>query len=239
MPALNEERTVGRVIRSIPRRSEHYDDVKVIVVDDGSTDRTTQVSLEAGADAVVQHRSKMGVGAAVKSGIRKALEFDPDIICTLDADGQFDPRQITNICEPIVKGQTDVVVGTRFHKNSSPRGVPVTNTIANKIVALLISILISKRLTDAECGFRALRFEAARDLHLMGYFSFTHEMIIDLVLKGYRVDEVPVEVMYFKGRTSRAVRSLPLYGVGALAGITMKAIATLGERRKHNWRTKR
>jgi glycosyltransferase involved in cell wall biosynthesis len=114
IPAYNEEKTIGQVVFDVKK---HVDGV--IVVDDGSVDRTAALAREAGA-SVASHFLNRGQGAALETGKAAALGFGADIIVTYDADGQFVPEEISNITRPIIDNQADVVLGSRFLKSDIP-----------------------------------------------------------------------------------------------------------------------
>src|SRR3954471_8766737 len=113
IPALNEALTVGRVIGQIPRDSDGIEQTEAIVVDDGSTDATTEVAERAGAH-VVRLPTNQGNGAAVLIGVKTALSRGADLIVTIDADGQFNPADIAHLVRPIVEGRADFVTCSRF-----------------------------------------------------------------------------------------------------------------------------
>ena len=154
-----------------------------------------------------------------------ALSFGADIICTIDGDRQFYPEQLSRLLEPILRGESDVVIGSRFLKRKASIQVPLPNMIGNRLMAGFLSILLGKRLTDVESGFRALTRSAARNLCLMGLGSFSHDMLLDLSFKGYRISEVPVDVCYFKNRNSRVVKSFLRYGMKSLLSIFLKLLS--------------
>jgi len=113
IPAYNEEDNIEKTILSIPRKVFGIDKVEVLVVNDGSTDKTVDLAMNAGADKIVSHRHNMGVGAAFMTGIRNAIGLKPDILVTLDADSQMDSSEIPQLVEPILNEQYDVVIGAR------------------------------------------------------------------------------------------------------------------------------
>jgi glycosyltransferase involved in cell wall biosynthesis len=113
MPALNEEHTVGAVVAGVPRRILGIGEVEVIVVDDGSTDATRDVALEAGADRVIAHRRTRGLVDCFNHGVALALARGADVVVHLDSDGQHDPSFIPELVGPVLSGEADLVVGVR------------------------------------------------------------------------------------------------------------------------------
>ena len=115
LPALNEEATIFDVIKRVPRRIEGVSEIRVLVIDDGSTDRTANRAESAGA-TVVKHWSNRGVGAAFQTGVQWAILNGIDIYCSIDSDGQFDPGDIPELVSPIVQGRADFSTASRFMK---------------------------------------------------------------------------------------------------------------------------
>ena len=113
MPALNEERTIAGLIKRIPREIPGISDVTVILVDDGSTDRTREVAEKAGA-LVITHPKTRGVGLAFQAGVKKTLELGADFMVNMDADGQFNPEDIPTLIAPLIEGQAGFVTASRF-----------------------------------------------------------------------------------------------------------------------------
>jgi len=214
IPAYNEADSVAGVIQNIPRETV-AGSVFVVVVDDGSKDRTAQVARRAGADFVVRHPKNLGVGAAFRTGIRTALRKGADIIATIDADQQFDAKEIPTLIEPIRKGEVDFVLGTRFHPTNENPGIPLKKRLGNQLVTLLVSLVVGQQLSDTQTGFRSLSREAAESLSISGIFTYTQEMVLDLTLKGFSLGEVPVKVRYYNNRESRVVKSMPSYAIKA------------------------
>lgn len=228
IPAYNEERVLGKVIENLRESLHNEEDCLLLVVDDGSTDGTAEVARFAGADIVISHLVNQGVAKAYRTAIRWAVRYNADVICTIDADGQFNPDDMTKLVEPIRNGSADLVIGSRFIDRSNHRSVPLLNLVTNKLMALMISIIIGKRIYDTETGYRAISGTTARQLELIGRASFSYDMILDLAWKGFRIQEVPVGVRYFEGRVSRAIDGFLKYGLKSLSSIVVKWFSLRG-----------
>ncbi|MDK9705965.1 MAG: glycosyltransferase family 2 protein [Desulforhopalus sp.] len=211
IPAFNEAKTIRQVIASIPGSFVGIEDVKVLVVNDGSSDNTTGEAEAAGA-FVVSHKSNKGVGGAFQTAVRVALERRVDILCSIDADGQFDVGQISQMIKPIVQGVADFCIGKRF-TNAKPANMPEIKYWGNQQVNRIVSWACGEKIEDASCGFRAYSKECLLSLNLQGKFTYTHETILDLVNKGFCIEQIPVSVKYFDDRVSRVANSLLKYGV--------------------------
>lgn len=194
IPAFNEEATVADVIERIPREIPDLDEVRIIVVNDGSSDGTARAAAEAGA-TVVSHRSNRGVGAAFQTGIAAALDAGADIIVNMDADGQFDPNDIPALVAPLLAGEADMVTCSRFAREQYVPEMPRMKKWGNKMMCRLVNrICWGSNFTDVSCGFRAYSRKTAMQLTLFGNFTYTQESFIDLVAKGVHIVEVPLKV---------------------------------------------
>ncbi len=217
IPAFNEEKNIGRVIKDIPRKIEGIKEVKVLVMDDGSNDNTSLAAKQAGADYIFKSKQNRGLGNNFKSGIEKALRFGADIIVNIDADGQFNPKDIPKLIKPILDEEADMVTASRFINPEMTKNMPWIKKWGNKRFTKLISRITGQKFTDTQCGFRAYSKEAALHLNLKGTFTYTQEVFIDLVEKGVKVKEIPVEVIYSKERKSHISGNLRRYGFRSLA----------------------
>lgn len=213
IPALNEEKTISSVIADIPRQISGIKDVEVVVIDDGSTDRTSQLARQAGA-FVTRHKHNYGLGVAFRTGIDEALRRDADIIVNMDADGQFNPLDIPALVTLIQHGMADFVTATRFAKPEFLPDMPYIKIVGNRWMNRLINFVINKKFTDVSCGFRAYSREAALRLTLFGRFTYTQESFIDLAYKNITMAEVPLKVRgeRLHGR-SRVASNLWRYGI--------------------------
>ena len=221
MPALNEEEGIGEVIKSLPKKIEGIEEIKILVVDDGSKDDTAKIAKESGAD-VVSHNVNKGVGSAFQSAVTYALEKEIDILVSIDADRQFNSEQIPDIIKPILKNEADMVTGNRFG-SGIPENMPKSKYWGNKQMSRLISLISGQKFRDVSCGFRAYNREALMRLNLFGSFTYTQETILDMVYKGLRVVEFPVDVKYFKGRKSRVAGNILKYAINT-SSIILKTL---------------
>ncbi len=193
LPALNEAASIGDVIKAVPCQIDGFDSVELIVVDDGSTDDTGKVAKDSGA-TVVQHVRTMGVGAAFRSGLRRAAELAADVVVTIDADGQFNPADIPALVKPILEGAADFVTASRFKDADYEPEMPPMKRWGNGVLAKWISRLTGQEFADVSCGFRAYSRDAYLRLNLTGNFTYTHEVFLTLAFSGMRIAEVPVRV---------------------------------------------
>jgi glycosyltransferase involved in cell wall biosynthesis len=224
MSALNEEQSIGDVIDGIPRDPGFPAEVRVVVVDDGSDDATGDIAAGRGA-VVIRHPSCMGLGRSFADALDRALREGADIIVNIDADGQFDPADIPKLVRPIVDDQADFVTTTRFAREDLVPSMPWAKKWGNRQMCRLVNLVTGTTgLTDVSCGFRAFSREAALHLNLVGAFTYTHESIIDLAAKGFRIAEVPLAVRGVrKHGESRVARNLFAYGVRAFM-IVLRAL---------------
>lgn len=222
IPALNEEEKIGETIRRIPRSFPGVDEVLVQVIDDGSTDGTVRVSREAGADFTFSHGVNRGIGKTFRTAVEQALEHGADILVNIDADGQFDPQDISKLIAPILAHEADVVSADRFSKETA-ENIPWIKDRLNRVAACIIGRFMNAPIADLTCGFRAHNRETLLRLNLPGDFTYTQEVIIDALGKGLKVQWVPVKVTYFADRKSRVVRSVFKY-VNSSFRIILKAV---------------
>jgi len=188
LPAYNEELTIGSVVALAKKFGD------VLVVDDGSCDRTSQIALESGA-IVLKHEVNKGKGCALKTGFKYALSQGYDIVVWLDSDGQHNPDEIPLLLDPIVKGEADLVIGSRY-LNESKKEIPIYRRLGlwvlNKMTKMAASVEV-----DSQSGFRAMNRKALEslDLNSDGY-SIETDIIVKASERGIRLMEVPITVRY-------------------------------------------
>jgi glycosyltransferase involved in cell wall biosynthesis len=217
VPALNEAATIGRVIQEIRAVDAGFE---ILVVDDGSDDGTGAVAEAAGAK-LLRLPFNLGIGGAVQSGYRYALANGFEIAVQIDGDGQHDPAQLPAILEPLVAGEADIVIGSRYLGVESYRASPVRR-FGQRVFAALVSLVVRQRLTDTSSSFRAVN---RRGLSLFGA-DYPHgflETVEATVLAGkyrLRLKEVPVTMREREsGRSSLTVPLSLFYSAKVLLAV--------------------
>ena len=137
VPAYNEEKTIGELILGIPRKISGFDKIEVLVIDDGSRDKTVDFAMNAGADKIVSHSVNRGMGETFMTGIRNCISMKADVAVIIDADLQFDPKDIPKLTIPIINNQLDVVLGSRW-LNQKVQGIPKRKLVGNKLFTKVI-----------------------------------------------------------------------------------------------------
>ncbi|MFH1367089.1 MAG: glycosyltransferase family 2 protein [Patescibacteria group bacterium] len=193
VPAFNEEKTVGPVIKNIPEKIEGVDNIEILVIDDGSQDTTKEKALEAGGQ-VVSFSENRGLSFVFQKGAQEALERKADIMVNIDADGQFKSEDIPRLVEPIIKGEADLVTASRFMDTKIIPKMPWLKKWGNAAVSRIISLSTRKKFYDVSCGFRAYSREALLNLNLFGRYTYTHETILNLAFKNLVIKEIPLEI---------------------------------------------
>lgn len=211
MPALNEEETICNVLNSVPKSICDIEVSELLVINDGSTDNTQKEAIKAGA-IVINHHCNKGVGNAFQTAVNYALKKNTDILVSIDADGQFDVNQIEELVKPIIANKADFSIGNRFD-NKKPLKMPRIKFWGNKQISKIVSFISKTNIKDASCGFRAYSRDCLLSLNLQGDFTYTHETILDLLNKGFRVKQIPVHVIYFEERVSRIANNLFKYAI--------------------------
>lgn len=195
IPAYNEEKGLPSLIRNI---RNHVSDVDILVVDDGSRDRTARVAEKAGALAI-RLPFNMGYGAALQTGFKYALRKRYRYVIQMDADGQHDPASIKTLLDEVKKEEVDLVIGSRFLDGSSQYIAPWTRKIGMMLFGKIASLVTGQPATDPTSGFQALNRDALR-FYASPYYPLDYpdaDVLIMLHRAGLSVKEVPV-VMHVK-----------------------------------------
>jgi glycosyltransferase involved in cell wall biosynthesis len=204
IPCYDEEQTLPETLDELPLEVEGFDEVEIVVVDDGSHDRTGQIALEHGAHLVVRHDYNQGLASAFMTGIETALGRGADVIVNTDADHQYRGADIAKLVRPILDGEADIVVGAR--PIDTLRHFSLTKRWLQRLGSRVVRALSGTRVRDAPSGFRAMTRDAALRLNVFGRYTYTLETIIQAGLSHLRVVDRPIEV-HAPTRPSRLIRT--------------------------------
>lgn len=206
IPCLNEEETLPSVLESIPTRIPGVDEIVVLVIDDGCTDRTVEVARAHGVTEFVHHSRNQGLGRSFRDGVVRALELGADIVVNTDGDNQYPQDRITDLVQPIVRGEADVVIADR-QVHLVEHFSPLKKQL-QKVGSAVVNRAAGTRLPDAASGFRAYSRESLMVLNTVTRFSYCMETIIQAGNKNLKIASIPV-VTNAKTRESRLFKSMP------------------------------
>ena len=191
IPCLNEAKTLPVTLKDIPKQIEGVDEVEVLVIDDGSTDNTSDIARENGVQHILRLNRNTGLAYAFKLGIEESLRLGADIIINTDADNQYDGSSIPDLIKPIINKEADIIIGNREILKAGRQGF--IKGVLQFIGSWVVSRLSRLKIKDVTSGFRAFSREAAMKLNIASDFSYTLETIIQAGEKGLVVKDVPVK----------------------------------------------
>ncbi|MDN3018797.1 glycosyltransferase family 2 protein [Paenibacillus sp. BSR1-1] len=190
LPAFNEEESIVEVIQKIPRHFNQNVSVEVIVINDGSSDRTEELSWEAGADYVHTFPKNKGLGAAVRKGLELCVSNGADIGVMIDADNEYPAEQIPELIEPILLGTHDYVMGSRFL--GTIKGMRWNRRLGNYCFTFLQALLLRKWIYDGQSGMRAFSRHAMIEAEIIHDYNYAQVVTLNLIRKGFRMKEIPI-----------------------------------------------
>jgi glycosyltransferase involved in cell wall biosynthesis len=228
MPAYNAARTLAATYQNIP--SEVVDEV--LLVDDASRDETVKIALDFHLK-VIRHPHNVGYGGNQKTCYMEALRDGADIVVMLHPDGQYDPRLIPQIIDPIREGKADFVLGSRlFQKGAALRGgMPLYKFIANRFLTTIENLILGQKLSEMHTGYRAYSrsfLENVPFLRNSNDFVFDSQIIAQAVAFKQRIAEVPVTTKYFRDASSVNFRVSLIYGLKTLWAVFRFVLDRLG-----------
>jgi glycosyltransferase involved in cell wall biosynthesis len=226
IPAFNEAKAIGSVIDDV--REAGYNEI--LVVDDGSLDNTSEVAKQKNC-IVLRHKINRGKGAATQTGFDGAKLLDADFVVTIDADGQHSPKDIKNVLDPLLKEETDVVLGSRF---KSDQQVPFSRIIANSIGNLLTFLFYGIYVSDSQSGFRGYNKKALNLIQTtFDRYEFESEIIDQINIHKLKYKEVPIIVSYsdysknkWNGLKGAVVPQTLMNGVNMFIRMLVRSITT-------------
>lgn len=196
IPAYNEQTTIGRVIGKIPRKIKEIKKINILVVDDGSFDQTKVIARKNKA-RVISHIINRGLGASLMTIFFVAKKMEADILVTIDADCQHDPKDIPSLVKPIINKQSDVVIGSRLLNSDAP--MPVLRKIVNYLANIITYMLSGVWSTDSQSGFRAFSKKAINSIKLISQrMEVSSEIFQEIKKNNLRYCEIPIKSIYTK-----------------------------------------
>lgn len=217
IPCLNEEFTLPQTIRDIPRQIEGIDRVEILIIDDGSTDRTVAVAKEIGVDHIVRNMNNKGLAAAFRTGLEACLRLGADIIVNTDADNQYRGQDIPKLVAPILAGTAEIVIGDR--QTATIPHFDFYKKFLQKLGSTIVRILSGTTIPDAVSGFRAFSRDAAMQLNILTSYSYTVETILQAGKRNLSIQSVPIGINP-QTRESRLVKSIPSFVLNQLNTMT-------------------
>ena len=215
IPAYNEAKSIGSVIKDIKKvMDKTKESYNIIVVDDGSRDKTKETAEKAGA-VVFRKEYNQGLAAAFRTEIEKCLELNADIIVHSDADGQYMAEDIPRLIKEVRNGN-DLVLGNRF--TGGIESMPFLKRLGNKAFSKTISKIIGFKIGDCQTGFRAFTRDIAEKIKIVSNHTYTQEQIIKAVRVGYRIKEIPTKFLKREGK-SRLMKNPFDYAIKAWINI--------------------
>ena len=216
IPCLNEEKTLPLVVKDIPKKIDGIDKVEILVVDDGSTDRTSEVAEELGVDHIVQLSYNRGLAYAFMVGLDTALKFGANIIVNTDGDNQYNGCDIPKLIKPILENKAEIVIGDR--EVDKIKHFSLTKIFLQKLGSWVVRQLSGTSIPDVTSGFRAYSKETAMQINIVSKFSYTIESIIMAGKKNIPITHVAIRTNE-KLRDSRLFKSTWGYLKNSIATI--------------------
>ena len=231
MPAYNAGRTLRMTYEELPKDTVNL----VILVDDGSTDATLEVARDLGLEIFVHDRN-YGYGANQKTCYTEALKAGADVVVMVHPDYQYDPTLVPHIIAPIVRGEADVVLGSRLAGGGSAiqQGMPWWKYLANRFLTGVENLAFGLRLSEYHTGYRAFSRGVLEDVNFRmnsDGFVFDQEIVAQVVAAGFRIAEIPVPVRYFPEASSAGFGASCVYGLTILWVVTRYLLHRSGIKR--------
>jgi glycosyltransferase involved in cell wall biosynthesis len=204
IPCLNEESTLPLVLSTIPKSIEGIDEIEILVIDDGSTDKTIEIAKQHGVKHILRHIGNQGLGRSFHDGVLEALELGADIVVNTDGDNQYPQDRIGDLVQPILRGEADIVIADR--QTSTIAHFSWFKKLLQRLGSAIVNQVAGTEVPDAVSGFRAYSRESLMRLNTITRFSYCTETIIQAGNKGLAIGSIPITTNP-KTRESRLFKS--------------------------------
>jgi glycosyltransferase involved in cell wall biosynthesis len=216
MPAFNAAKTIERTYHDIPKNLQ----VKVLVVDDASSDQTVKIAKKLGLETF-RHPANLGYGGNQKTCYWEALKYNPDIVVMIHPDYQYDATLTADLVKPIIDGRFDIMLGSRIRtrQEALAGGMPWWKYISNRLLTMIENIILGLNLSEYHTGFRAYTKKVLKKIPFQRFsndFVFDQEILVSAVSFGFKIGEIAVPVRYFPEASSINFWRSLRYGLGAL-----------------------
>jgi glycosyltransferase involved in cell wall biosynthesis len=208
VPCYNEADTLEIALNALPKRIKGIDKIEVLIVNDGSTDKTVEVAENWGVNHIVNFTSNQGLAKGFIAGLDRCIKEGADIIVNTDADNQYEAKDIKVLVEPILRKEADIVVGTR--PINETRHFSIVKKILQRFGSWVVRVASNTNVQDAPSGFRAMSRDAAMRLNVYNEYTYTLETIIQAGQKNMAIISVPIRTNEDL-RPSRLLSSIPMY----------------------------
>lgn len=206
IPCFNEEENLAAVIAEIPRQIAGIDSVEVLILDDGSTDRTVEIAKEAGADYIVQNEGNKGLATTFKRALWEAVSRGADIVVNTDGDNHYDQSKIPELIAPILAHEAEITIGSR--KVDELKDMPFLNKYLNQLGSFLMTTWVGMPRYDVSTGYRAYSRDAALKLGVYSLHTYVHTTLMSAQDLNLSIVEVPILARKVT-RKSRLIKNIP------------------------------
>lgn len=221
VPCLNEEGTLLSVLETIPTRIDGIDEIEILIIDDGATDRTVEVAREFGVHHFVFHTRNMGLARSFRDGVDYAIRHGADIVVNTDGDNQYPQQSISELVQPLLRGEADIAIGDR--QTATIRHFSPFKKLMQKVGSEVVNKAAGTKLPDAASGFRAYSRASLFRLNVVTQFSYCMETIIQAGNKRLRIASVPI-VTNAKTRESRLFKNIGQHMMKSASAISRSYI---------------
>ncbi|MGA2667116.1 MAG: glycosyltransferase family 2 protein [Patescibacteria group bacterium] len=210
IPAYDEEKTIGQVLKKIPQKLPHIDEIEVVVISDGSHDQTANIAIKLGA-TVIEHDLNRGLGGALGTGFEYAKINDFDYLLTFDADGQHNYRDIWPVLRPIVYKKADVSIGSRLKEH---KGMPWHRMVGIWGLNLVTYLFFWVWTTDSQSGLRAFSKKAIHSINIQANrMEVSSEFFYEAGKKNLKITEVSIESIYTDYSLNKGQKSINAFKI--------------------------